>query len=115
MQHAWSPTALTEWLTAAIAAAADRGATVVFLPEVTLSRYPADVLPDGDASALAEDLETGPTVAFARAAAAASDVYVHTSLYRARRRPATGSGSTPRSWSRRPARSWPAPTSCTSR
>jgi N-carbamoylputrescine amidase len=33
-------------------------------------------------SELAEDLEDGPTVAFARAAAKRNDVYVHTSLYR---------------------------------
>ncbi len=82
VQHAWSPDGSTTWLTAAVDAAARHGAQIVFLPEVTLSRYPADVLPDGDASALAEDLETGPTVHFARAAAAASGVHVHTSLYR---------------------------------
>lgn len=82
VQHAWSADGLTEWLTDAIDAAAQRGARIVFLPEVTLSRYPADTLPEGTASELAEDLETGPTVTFARAAAKASNVHVHTSVYR---------------------------------
>lgn len=82
VQHAWRPAGLVEWLDAAIDAAAQRGARIVFLPEVTLSRYPADVLPDGVAADLAEDLESGPTVTFARAAAKRNDVYVHTSLYR---------------------------------
>jgi N-carbamoylputrescine amidase len=84
VQHAWSADrdALIAWLDAAIAAAAQRGARVVFLPEVTLARYPADTLPAGDASADAEGLETGPTFAFASAAAKTHDVYVHASLYR---------------------------------
>ncbi|SHG54530.1 N-carbamoylputrescine amidase [Jatrophihabitans endophyticus] len=82
VQHAWSADGLTAWLTDAVAAAARRGARIVFLPEVTLSRYPADTLPDGDASVVAEELETGPTVEFARNAAKASGVYVHTSVYR---------------------------------
>jgi len=82
VQHAWKPDGLVEWLDAAIDAAAERGARIVFLPEVTLSRYPADVLPEGVASDLAEDLEAGPTVTFARAAAKRNDVFVHTSLYR---------------------------------
>src|SRR5438309_289132 len=78
VQHAWSPAGLTEWLDAAIDAAAGRGARIVFLPEVTLSRYPADAPPTGVASELAEELETGPTMAFARAAAVRNGVYVHT-------------------------------------
>ncbi len=82
VQHAWSPEGLTAWLDAAIDTAAAHGARIVFLPEVTLSRYPADVLPQGTASDLAEDLDTGPTVGFARAAAARNGVYVHASVYR---------------------------------
>lgn len=82
VQHAWSADGLTAWLTDAIDAAAQRGAAIVFLPEVTLSRYPADTLPAGVAADAAEELETGPTVAFARAAAKSAGVYVHTSLYR---------------------------------
>jgi len=82
VQHAWQPDGLVDWLDAAIDAAAERGARIVFLPEVTLLRYPADVLPDGVPSDLAEDLESGPTLAFARAAAKRNDVFVHVSLYR---------------------------------
>lgn len=82
VQHAWRADGLTEWLDAAIDAAAARGARIVFLPEVTLSRYPADTCPSGPASEQAEDLETGPTVAFARAAAKRNGVHVHTSVFR---------------------------------
>lgn len=82
VQHAWATSGLTEWLAEAVDAAARRGAEVVFLPEVTLSRYPADTLPTGRASDTAEDLETGPTVEFAQSAAKSSDVFVHTSVYR---------------------------------
>jgi N-carbamoylputrescine amidase len=82
VQHAWSADGLVAWLDEAVDAAAEHGARIVFLPEVTLSRYPADALPTGVASELAEDLETGPTTTFARAAAKRNDVYIHTSLYR---------------------------------
>ncbi len=84
VQHAWNAdsTALRAWLDEAIDAAADAGARIVFLPEITLSRYPADQLPEGVASDLAEDLETGATVAFAASAARRNSVYVHASLYR---------------------------------
>jgi N-carbamoylputrescine amidase len=82
VQHAWSTSGLIEWLDAAVDAAAERGARIVFLPEVTLSRYPADTLPNGPASELAEDLDGGPTLAFARAAAKRNGVHVHTSLFR---------------------------------
>jgi N-carbamoylputrescine amidase len=82
VQHAWAADGVSEWLDQAIDAAAARGARIVFLPEVTLSRYPADTLPTGRASDLAEDLETGPTVALARKAAQRNQLYVHASLYR---------------------------------
>jgi len=61
--------------------AAQAGAKIVFLPELTLSRYPADALPTGTPNALAEDLNTGPTYRFAAAAAAKHNVVVHASLY----------------------------------
>jgi N-carbamoylputrescine amidase len=62
--------------------AAEEGARIVCLQELTLSRYFA-ITPDGPAAAGAEpeDLEFGPTVAFARQAAAASGAYVHASLF----------------------------------
>ncbi|MDC5698251.1 hydrolase [Intrasporangium calvum] len=83
VQHAWAddPTALVETLRDGIRTAAEAGARIVFLPELTLSRYPADTLPTGTPSDLAEDLEDGPTVTFARAAARDFGVHVHASLY----------------------------------
>jgi N-carbamoylputrescine amidase len=84
VQHAWTADSdvLLGWLHAAVDAAAARGARIVFLPELTLYRYPADTLPAGVASQAAEYLETGPTLAFAREAAKRSGVYVQASLYR---------------------------------
>jgi N-carbamoylputrescine amidase len=64
-----------------VATAASAGASVVFLPELTLSRYPADTKPEGVPADLTETLEGGPTHTFAAAAAAASGVFVHASLY----------------------------------
>jgi N-carbamoylputrescine amidase len=84
VQHRWSSdsNALIGWLDAAVDAAAAAGARIVFLPEITLSRYPADTIPTGVASDAAEDLASGPTVAFARRAAQRAGIFVHTSLYR---------------------------------
>ncbi|UDY23297.1 nitrilase-related carbon-nitrogen hydrolase [Nocardioides sp. Kera G14] len=64
-----------------IGQAASAGAQVVFLPELTLSRYPADTRPSGRPADLAEPLEDGPTHRFAAAAAAEHGVFVHASLY----------------------------------
>lgn len=61
--------------------AANNGAKIVFLPELTLNRYPADVKPTGEVLPLAEELEGGPTHAFAAAAAKAHNIYVHASLF----------------------------------
>ncbi len=90
-QHAWSPDAetLVAWLDAAVDAAAAAGARIVFLPEITLSRYPADTLPVGTASDRAEELDDGPTLTFARRAAQRSGCFVHASVYR---RSETGDG-----------------------
>jgi N-carbamoylputrescine amidase len=68
-------------LTEGIATAAGAGASIVFLPELTLSRYPADTRPAGVAADLAEPLVGGPTHTFAAAAAAAHNVLVSASLY----------------------------------
>lgn len=83
VQHAWDadPDRLRARLLDGIRTAADAGARVVFLPELTLSRYPADTLPSGRPDVTAESLEDGPTVALAREAAAATGAYVHASLY----------------------------------
>jgi N-carbamoylputrescine amidase len=64
-----------------IAAAANEGAKIVFLQELTLSRYMADVKPTGDPGAEAEQLVDGPTHRFAAAAAKANNIYVHASLF----------------------------------
>jgi len=68
-------------LAAGVKLAAENGARIVFLPELTLSRYPADQLPQGTPNAIAEPLTGGPTHTFAAAAAKANNVYVHASLY----------------------------------
>ena len=83
VQHAWDADAerLRATLLDGIRTAADAGARIVFLPELTLSRYPADALPTGRPDATAESLDDGPTVTFAREAAAASGVLVHASLF----------------------------------
>ncbi|MBS4103542.1 nitrilase-related carbon-nitrogen hydrolase [Tsukamurella paurometabola] len=83
VQHCWHDDAdlLAAELTAAIGQAAGAGAEVVFLSEITLLRYPAFERGGARPSALAEDLLTGPTFAFAAAAAKQHDVVVHASLY----------------------------------
>jgi N-carbamoylputrescine amidase len=68
-------------LSQGVQAAADAGAQVVFLPELTLRRYPADTRPSGPSGEEAEDLKTGPTYRFAADAAAATGAIVHASLY----------------------------------
>jgi N-carbamoylputrescine amidase len=84
VQHRWHPdpeehrAALAE----GIALAAGQGAQLVCLQELTLSPYFA-VTPDGPTAAGAgpEDLEEGPTYAFAAAQAAEHGVPIHASLY----------------------------------
>ncbi|WP_197379587.1 nitrilase-related carbon-nitrogen hydrolase [Mycolicibacterium mengxianglii] len=83
VQHRWRPDPgeLVRSLRTGIALAAAEGARVVFLPEITLLRYPADT-PGGDgAAAHAEHLTDGPTFRFAAEAAVTNGVFVHASLY----------------------------------
>ena len=68
-------------LQAGIKLAAEAGAKIVFLQELTLSRYPADVAPVGIPNATAERLEDGPTFAMAAQAASENNVFVHASLF----------------------------------
>lgn len=85
VQHRWheDPQELRSELEGGIARAAKHGARIVFLPELTLSKYPAFVVPNPlRADESAEDLETGPTVAFARDMAAKYQLHVHISLFR---------------------------------
>ncbi|MGB2722870.1 MAG: nitrilase-related carbon-nitrogen hydrolase [Rhodococcus sp. (in: high G+C Gram-positive bacteria)] len=83
VQHRWNPdaAALKAELLDAIAAAADLGAKVVFLPEITLLRYPADTRAGANPGGEAEDLLTGPTFTLAAEAAATNGIVVHASLY----------------------------------
>ena len=61
--------------------AAEAGAKIVFLPELTLTRYPADARPAAKPNDIAESLQNGPTITFAREAARDFGVFVHASLY----------------------------------
>jgi N-carbamoylputrescine amidase len=83
VQHRWreDPDELAKILRDGIDRAAAEGATAVFLPEITLLRYPADRPGGPDAAALTEDLETGPTFTLAAEAATAHGIFVHASLY----------------------------------
>lgn len=81
VQHRWAADALEERLTEAIGVAAGHGATAVFLPELTLSRYPAAARGGPDAWRGSEHLDSGPTYAFASRAAKQHGVLVHASLY----------------------------------
>ena len=92
---------------------------MVFLPELTLSRYPAFVRGGDDPGAGAEDLRDGPTVRFATEAAGKHGVLVHASLYerdgrRCTKAMVTDSVSIPRSSPGRTVSS-PIPANCTSR
>ena len=68
-------------LRAGVAACAHAGAQNVFLPELTLSRYPADKRPESSSDRQPDDISNGPTVAFAKDAARENDVFVQVSLY----------------------------------
>jgi N-carbamoylputrescine amidase len=83
IQHRWRPDRgeLVAALRAGIDTAAGEGAAVVFLPEITLLRYPADAPAGAHPAALAEDLETGPTFELAAGAARDNGIFVHASLY----------------------------------
>lgn len=83
VQHRWREDAdeLVDVLHDAIGAAAAAGARAVFLPELTLSKYPADQRATGTPGDSAEDLLGGPTFAFAARAAREHGVHVHASLY----------------------------------
>jgi len=84
VQQRWHPDALVfeQMLTEGIVMAAEHGARIVCLQELTLSPYFA-ITPDGaEALEIApEPLEDGQTITFARRAAAESGAYVHASLF----------------------------------
>lgn len=84
VQHRWhaDPQQHREVLAEGVRMAAQEGAQLVCLQELTLSPYFA-IQPDGPAAVGAEpeDLETGPTAGLARELAAETNVHVHASLY----------------------------------
>jgi N-carbamoylputrescine amidase len=65
----------------AIRLASENGAEVVFLPELTLSRYPADVCPTGVPSETAEPLVGGETYSFISRLAKELGIHIHASLF----------------------------------
>lgn len=83
VQHQWRADAaeLARVLRDGIDRAAGVGARAVFLPEITLLRYPADIPAGPNPGERAEDLTGGPTFALAAEAARANGIFVHASLY----------------------------------
>ena len=90
VQHEWREDTdeLLGALHEGIRTAADAGARIVFLPELTLSRYPAYQVPEQAPVETAEDLHRGPTMRFVQEAARRNGVFVHASLFE---NPADGS------------------------
>jgi N-carbamoylputrescine amidase len=84
VQESWhrDPDEHQEALARGIRIAADEGASIVCLQELTLSPYFA-LTPDGPgaAGATPEDLQTGPTMRFVAAIAKETGAHVHASLY----------------------------------
>src|SRR6201996_2355485 len=84
VQERWhpGPDEHREALAAGVRRAAGQGASIVCLQELTLSPYFA-ITPDGPeaAGAAPEDLEGGPSFAFAAGIARETGVHVHASLF----------------------------------
>jgi N-carbamoylputrescine amidase len=81
INHIVEPAAHTATLLEAIKIAVDAGAQIIFLPELTLSRYPADKLPTGAPNRNAEQLESGPTFSLISQQAQEYGVVIHAALY----------------------------------
>ena len=81
INHNVNPAAHTAALLEAIKIAVAAGAQIIFLPELTLSRYPADQLPTGAPNRNAEQLESGPTFSLVSQQAKKYGVVIHASLY----------------------------------
>jgi N-carbamoylputrescine amidase len=81
MHWASDPDEHAQNLREGIRLAVEAGAQIVFLPELTLSRYMADERPSGLPRATAEPLNEGPTFALAAAAAREHGIWVQASLF----------------------------------
>jgi N-carbamoylputrescine amidase len=83
VQHRWhaDPADHRAALEEGISLAAAEGAQVVFLQELTMARYFADVRPEGDPAATAEELPGGPTHEFVVMAAQKHGIHVHASVF----------------------------------
>jgi N-carbamoylputrescine amidase len=81
INHNVDPAAHIATLLEAIEIAVDAGAKIIFLPELTLSKYPADQLPTGAPNRNAEQLESGPTFSLISQQAKKYGVVIHASLY----------------------------------
>lgn len=83
VQFRWltDPTAHLAQIEAAVRQAAGAGAEIVFMPELTLSRYPADVCPTAVPDQSAEDLLTGPTLSLLAPLAKELGVALHASIF----------------------------------
>ncbi|MBO0863889.1 MAG: hydrolase [Mycobacterium sp.] len=83
VQHCWRADReeLCRVLADAVSRAAAAGARIVFMPELTLYRYPGDSPAPSPPAAAAEDIRNGPTFAFAAEVARANGVFVQSSLY----------------------------------
>ena len=116
VQHAWQPDreALEAELSEAVALAASEGASIVFLPELTLSRYPADTV---RAAAPTSSPKTSRAVPPAAGRPRPPQRTTSSCTPRSTSAPATttDAASTRPSSSPRRARSSPRRTSCTSR
>lgn len=66
---------------AAVRLAAQQGAEVVFMPELTLSRYPADVCPTSTPDETAEHLLQGDTFRFLAPLARELGIAIHASIF----------------------------------
>jgi len=95
VQQRWhaDPDEHRDALAQGIRLAAERGAKLVCLQELTLSPYFA-ITPDAlaEAQQMAEDVETGPTTTFARELAAETGAHIHASLYERAPQPDDGRG-----------------------
>lgn len=85
VQLSWNPDPLehAKNIETAVRLAKQNEAQIVFLPELTLSRYPADVCPTGVPSETAEDIESGPTMTLVRTLARDLKISIHASLFEA--------------------------------